>query len=181
MSLVQWRQERAAEQVRSNPACWSGRPPASALAARRLVYHPPRGQAALPASALSSNVRLTGNFAVICGAALNAEATVDPKSAPIPTSPVSCRRARSATQFAASCGLSCSGVNAREPAHVLVPLGLRTCCRHRDLGAHQALQGVQLPDGERYRRMNVQGPFVPLSAEEIEADRKRIESRSAAA
>ncbi len=37
------------------------------------------------------------------------------------------------------------------------------------------------PDGERYRRMNVQGPFVPLSAEEIEADRKRIESRSAAA
>ena len=37
--------------------------------------------------------------------------------------------------------------------------------------------GVQLPDGERYRRMNVQGPFVPLSAEGIEADRKRIESR----
>ncbi len=37
------------------------------------------------------------------------------------------------------------------------------------------------PDGERYRRMNVQGPFVPLSAEEIAADRKRIENHSAAA
>ncbi len=36
------------------------------------------------------------------------------------------------------------------------------------------------PDGERYRRMNVQGPIVPLSPEEIEADRKRIETRAAA-
>ena len=33
------------------------------------------------------------------------------------------------------------------------------------------------PDGERYRKMRMQGPFVPLSAEEIAADDRRIKSR----
>ncbi len=33
------------------------------------------------------------------------------------------------------------------------------------------------PDGERYRKMRMQGPFVPLSTEEIAADDRRIRSR----
>jgi hypothetical protein len=36
------------------------------------------------------------------------------------------------------------------------------------------------PDGERYRRRRTQGPFVPLSAEEIEEDQQRIRSASKA-
>lgn len=49
------------------------------------------------------------------------------------------------------------------------------------LGAMLALWlGYQLfkyhnsPDGERHRRMRMQGPFVPLSKEEIAADEERI-------
>jgi hypothetical protein len=34
------------------------------------------------------------------------------------------------------------------------------------------------PDGERYRKLRMQGPFVPLSTEEIEADRRRAEGRT---
>jgi len=34
------------------------------------------------------------------------------------------------------------------------------------------------PDGERYRKMRMQGPFVPLSAEEIEEDERRKNRRS---
>jgi hypothetical protein len=29
------------------------------------------------------------------------------------------------------------------------------------------------PDAERYRRLDMQGPFVPLSKQDIEADEKR--------
>ena len=33
------------------------------------------------------------------------------------------------------------------------------------------------PDGERYQKMRMQGPFVPLSAEDIAEDEERISSR----
>jgi hypothetical protein len=33
------------------------------------------------------------------------------------------------------------------------------------------------PDGERYRKLRMQGPFVPLSDAEIQADAERLRSR----
>lgn len=35
------------------------------------------------------------------------------------------------------------------------------------------------PEGERIQRMRMQGPFVPLSADEIEEDEKRAEGKQA--
>jgi hypothetical protein len=35
------------------------------------------------------------------------------------------------------------------------------------------------PDGERYRRMKVQGSFAPLTTEDIEQDKQRIAERKA--
>lgn len=32
-------------------------------------------------------------------------------------------------------------------------------------------------DGERYRKLKMQGPFVPLSKEDIESDERRIQER----
>lgn len=34
------------------------------------------------------------------------------------------------------------------------------------------------PDGERYRRLRMQGPFVPLSDAEIQADAERARPRN---
>lgn len=35
------------------------------------------------------------------------------------------------------------------------------------------------PDGERYRKMRMQGPFVPLSEADIQADAERVKSQAA--
>ena len=40
-----------------------------------------------------------------------------------------------------------------------------------------AFRVLNSPDGERYQKMRMQGPFVPLSAEEIADDQKRIRQR----
>lgn len=40
--------------------------------------------------------------------------------------------------------------------------------------AFRLLTSFNSPDGERYRKRRMQGPFVPLSAEEIAEDEARI-------
>lgn len=40
--------------------------------------------------------------------------------------------------------------------------------------AFRLLQLFNSPDGERYRKRRMQGPFVPLSAEEIAEDEARL-------
>ncbi len=44
-------------------------------------------------------------------------------------------------------------------------------------GLWKMLSTFNSPDGERYRKARMQGPFVPLSAEEIEADNSRQSGR----
>ena len=39
--------------------------------------------------------------------------------------------------------------------------------------AYRLLKLYNSPDGERYRKRRMQGPFVPLSAEEIAEDDRR--------
>jgi hypothetical protein len=41
------------------------------------------------------------------------------------------------------------------------------------VGAVYLLRRWNSPDGERYMRMRMQGPFVPLSEEDVAADRRR--------
>lgn len=43
----------------------------------------------------------------------------------------------------------------------------------------KVFQTFNSPDGERYRRLKMQGPFVPLSQEDIEEDERRLQARRA--
>ncbi len=44
-------------------------------------------------------------------------------------------------------------------------------------GLFKSFSVFNSPDGERYRKMKTQGPFVPLSSEEIEKDEQRKSQR----
>ena len=48
------------------------------------------------------------------------------------------------------------------------------------VGMVKLVRAFNSPDGERYRRMRMQGPFVPLSAEDIAEDERRIANRGGA-
>ena len=47
------------------------------------------------------------------------------------------------------------------------------------LGLMYCVKVFNGPDGERFQKLDVQGPLVPLSAAEIEEDAKRKRSRPA--
>ena len=83
------------------PAHW----PVSSSVARAKAAFPRRPP-------LSSNVWAHRQLRCYCGVALNAEATVDPKLHQSPTSPASCRRARSATWSRPVVACPARGVNA---------------------------------------------------------------------
>jgi hypothetical protein len=46
------------------------------------------------------------------------------------------------------------------------------------LGIYLYIKAFGGKNGERYIKMRMQGPFVPLSKEEIEEDRKRVNTAS---
>jgi hypothetical protein len=45
------------------------------------------------------------------------------------------------------------------------------------IGLWKVFRVFNSPDGERYRRMKMQGPFAPLSAEDVVADEQSSRER----
>ena len=45
------------------------------------------------------------------------------------------------------------------------------------IGMVKLVRAFNSPDGERCRRIRMQGPFVPLSAEDIAEDERRLANR----